>query len=113
MATKTFTAYRELPFEVEYNYYAPSLGSRDSYGVPLEPDEPAAVEICSVTLYGIEVLNVLPKNIIRELEEQAMKEVEESIQSHEEEKVEGSIQSREEEKADYLYEQWKEGRLKE
>ena len=50
---------------------------------------------------GIDVLHVLPKNIIRELEEQAMEEVEEAIQSYEEDK------------ADYLYEQWKKGRLKE
>jgi hypothetical protein len=35
---------------VEFTYYKGSKGSRDSFGVPLEPDEPPSVEIDSVYL---------------------------------------------------------------
>ena len=35
---------------VEFTYYKGSKGSRDSFGVPLEPDEPPSVEIESVEI---------------------------------------------------------------
>lgn len=37
---------------VTYEAYPPSRGKRDRYGVPLEPDEDAAIEIESVTDEG-------------------------------------------------------------
>lgn len=33
---------------VNYHYYPPSLGKRDSYGVPIEPDEDAQVEVMNI-----------------------------------------------------------------
>lgn len=48
--------WQELIVAVEYGYSRASRGSRDRYGCPLEPDEPASTEIQSVTdEYGHEV----------------------------------------------------------
>lgn len=38
----------ERDIEVEYNIIPASKGSRDSYGVPMEPDESADIEILQV-----------------------------------------------------------------
>ena len=39
-----------ISFEVDYKITPACRGSRDSYGVPLEPDEPAEIEIQSIEL---------------------------------------------------------------
>lgn len=39
---------KELEVEVQFNYYGGCRGSRDRYGVPLEPDYPPKVEILRV-----------------------------------------------------------------
>lgn len=39
----------ETTYTVEYTFYKGCRGSRDSYGVPLEPDDPAEIEITRVT----------------------------------------------------------------
>lgn len=39
-----------LELEVTFAYYPSSKGCRDSYGVPLEPDEDESIEIQNVVL---------------------------------------------------------------
>ena len=39
-----------LTLEVKYTYHKAHRGMRDSFGVPMEPDEPAEVEIEAVML---------------------------------------------------------------
>lgn len=51
----------EATYEVEWTYHPPVRGARDSLGgvwgagPPLEPDEPAEVEIVDVALQGIRI----------------------------------------------------------
>lgn len=42
-------AWQEVEVLVEYEYERACRGVRDSYGAPLEPDEPAGVEIIAAT----------------------------------------------------------------
>lgn len=42
-------SWQEINLEVEYRYSKGMRGSRDRWGVPLEPDDPEEVEIQSVT----------------------------------------------------------------
>lgn len=42
-------SWQEIDLEVEYHYSKGMRGSRDRWGVPLEPDDPEEVEIQSVT----------------------------------------------------------------
>lgn len=42
-------------FEVEYTITPGSRGSRDGFGVPLEPDDPGELNIDSITFSGIDI----------------------------------------------------------
>lgn len=44
----------EITLQVEAEYHPTSCGHRDSLGAPEEPDEPAYIEILSVTFNGAE-----------------------------------------------------------
>jgi len=46
--TVTMTITREFTVEVEYDITPEERGSRDSLGVPMEPDYSASIEIISV-----------------------------------------------------------------
>lgn len=37
--------YKEFDLEITYNYIKGGRGQRDSYGVPIEPDDPGEIEI--------------------------------------------------------------------
>jgi hypothetical protein len=52
--TKTF--YVEIEVEVSFTYHKAIPGHRDKYGAPEEPDEPAYVEIDSVTYDGKDII---------------------------------------------------------
>jgi hypothetical protein len=54
--------------EVTYCYIPPYRGARDSLGVPMEPDEPGAIEIERVEYNGIDVTNLLGERGIEEIE---------------------------------------------
>jgi hypothetical protein len=45
----TGTSWQEIELAVEYGWQRPYRGARDSYGAPLEPDDPGGGEILSVT----------------------------------------------------------------
>ena len=45
--------------EVEFTYHSASKGSRDSFGCPLEPDEPESFEIDSVICLGYDITEYL------------------------------------------------------
>ena len=42
----------EIELEVDFDYNRACRGSRDRYGVPLEPDDPESIDINTVTLDG-------------------------------------------------------------
>lgn len=44
----TELSYQEITLEIEYTYLRSYRGARDRFGVPLEPDEDAYIEIESV-----------------------------------------------------------------
>jgi len=66
----------EVAVKIEYTYHKSSKGSRDSYGVPMEPDEPALVEIGNMYIesndafIGIE----LPAGLVEDFEEEILNE---------------------------------------
>lgn len=55
---------RGVPLEVEYDYSPPSKGSRNSMGVPEEPDYPAEFDINEVTLGGYEIMCLMSDEAI-------------------------------------------------
>lgn len=58
---------RGIEMEVEYEYIRACRGARDSYGVPLEPDEPEDVEIETVSIGGEDVTAILKEEIFAEI----------------------------------------------
>ena len=52
---------REVQLIVNYYYYPPAKGGRNEYGVPIEPDEGAVVEVVNIrTREGQDPMLVLP-----------------------------------------------------
>jgi len=47
---KTDIFWEKLGLSVEFDYTAPCRGSRDRYGVQMEPDLGAEIDLCSVTI---------------------------------------------------------------
>lgn len=58
-------------FEVHYEYYPEDIALR-IHGIQAEPDYPAMTEITSVTLLGIEVVDMLSEAILEDIEEEIM-----------------------------------------
>jgi hypothetical protein len=48
-----------IEVEVCYAFYPPCRGSRDRYGVPLEPDEDSSVEIQSISIAGQDITEIV------------------------------------------------------
>lgn len=73
MTENTMTINKEFPLEVRYTFYPACQGARDSLGgvrgagPPLEPDEPASVEIDDVILLGHSVIEDMSDSDIEEL----------------------------------------------
>lgn len=63
----------EIPVEVSFTYWPPSRGSRDKFGVPLEPDYPAEIEVQAVLHDGEDILLTLSEEQIQRLEEECLK----------------------------------------
>lgn len=56
----TVTDIHGMEVTVEYLYIPPYRGERDRFGVPLEPDEPASIEIQSViTAKGEDITDII------------------------------------------------------
>lgn len=82
----TSTQYLEFPLEVQYSAYPFRNGSRDSYGVPLEPDEPSYIEIEDVLLNNISIVHILTdkeiNKLITDIEATLMDEYEPEYEGH-------------------------------
>ena len=68
---------RGIEMEVEYEYIKACRGARDSYGVPLEPDEPEDIEIETVSIGGEDVTAMLKEEVFAEIVDAITKELEE------------------------------------
>lgn len=66
-----------IEMEVEYEYTRACRGARDSYGVPLEPEEPEDVEIETVSIGGEDVTAILRDEVFPEIVDAITKELEE------------------------------------
>ena len=64
----------EYLFDVTVDYAPPCLGARDSYRVPLEPDEVASISVNSIRMEGSEqdILEILSPNMVEKIEEEAL-----------------------------------------
>lgn len=60
----------EVDITFDYEFIAAAKGSTNEYGVPIEPDEPASVEITSIKI-GDSVIE-LPEELMNELEEELL-----------------------------------------
>jgi len=70
------TITREIEIEVEYTPHRACRGRTDGrYGPPLEPDEPAGIEIESVSIAGSTTRFELTEDEEREIEEQICDEL--------------------------------------
>lgn len=58
---------RGIEMDVEYEYTKACRGARDSYGVPLEPDEPEDIEVETVSIGGEDVTAMLKKEVFAEI----------------------------------------------
>jgi hypothetical protein len=77
----TGTVYRgdqEIAVEVEYSHSAGSSGSRDSFGAPIEPDEPADVELGAVTALDSDLEIELTPEEAQEFYEKAADDLQEN-----------------------------------
>ena len=63
--------------EVDYSYIGGMRGSRDRYGIPEEPDEEPYCELESVTLGGVELVDVLPECILNDLASECLEKAQE------------------------------------
>ena len=63
---------------VDYSYIGGMRGSRDRYGIPEEPDDDPYCEIESVTLGGVELVDVLPECIRTDLAQESLEHAEEN-----------------------------------
>lgn len=63
-----------IEVRVQARFMKGCRGSRDSFGVPLEPDEPDHFEIDSVTLNGLEIIGALDEETLRQIQEQLFDE---------------------------------------
>ena len=63
--------------EVDYSYIGGMRGSRDRYGIAEEPDEDEYCDVESVTLGGVELVDVLPECILTDLAQESLEHAEE------------------------------------
>ena len=62
-----------IPFDVKVDYSPPWRGSQDRFGVPLEPDDAADVNITSICVEGTgyELCDILYEGFLLEAEQEA------------------------------------------
>jgi len=61
----------EIDFTVSFIYSPPLRGSRDLYGVPLEPDEPEQAEIQTITLEGstVDLIDIIDRSVFDSIQQ--------------------------------------------
>jgi hypothetical protein len=64
-------------FEVGFEYAPARRGSRDGDGIQLEPDEPEYVELNSVIFICVEVVSIICKDILGQIEEKVLERLKE------------------------------------
>ena len=70
--------YQELECEVEFDYTPECKGSKNEYGVPMEPDCPAEVDINSVIWRGIELVDKLTADELKSIESEVWESIQQS-----------------------------------
>lgn len=75
LETKIWKEPEDIDVTIEFIYHGAHFGSRDSLGVPLEPDEPAFVDICSIRDINGDEIEVDDKEYA-ELEKKCIEEIE-------------------------------------
>ncbi len=65
-----------LPVIVSYIYYAGAPAQCEMGGLDIVPEEPASVEIMSLTVYGADILTGIPELVLRELEQRILEDYE-------------------------------------
>lgn len=58
-----------VTLEAFYTYVPLLRGRREALGVPVEPDEPASVDLIALSLGGLPVLHMIPEAVLREIEQ--------------------------------------------
>lgn len=61
--------------EVEFDYYPGYRGRRDSMGVPEEPDEGPEVDVTKATVQGVNILDLMSTESLREIERRVLSEL--------------------------------------
>lgn len=61
-----------IELEVDFEYNAAERGFRDSWGAPIEPDYPESVDINSVMLGETDIIDLLSKKALAEIEERVL-----------------------------------------
>ena len=74
----TFKTEINVDVTVHFTYSKGVKGTRDKFGVPQEPDDDPEVEVTSVKVGDVDVLESLPKPCVDSLVEEAWDEVREA-----------------------------------
>ena len=64
-----------VKLEVEFDYYPGYRGKRDSMGVPEEPDEGPEVDVTKATVQGVNILDLMSTESLREIERRVLIEL--------------------------------------
>lgn len=64
-----------ISLEVEFDYYPGYRGKRDSLGVPEEPDEGPEVDVTKATVQGVNILDLMSTESLREIERRVLSEL--------------------------------------
>lgn len=64
-----------VKLEVEFDYYPGYRGKRDSMGVPEEPDEGPEVDVTKATVQGVNILDLMSTESLREIERRVLSEL--------------------------------------
>ena len=74
----------EHSLECEVDFTPFSLGSFEPGGLQIEPDCPAAMEVCSAKLNGIEILEMLSPVFVKAIEQKAWDKIADEQQEYDE-----------------------------
>ena len=66
---------RHLPMKIRYTAYGPHKAQCEAGGLEIVPAEPASVEIMSLSVYGVDLLQDIPEAYLRKLEERVLEEI--------------------------------------
>jgi len=73
--------FQGVPMTVEYTYHPGTHGARDRFGVPLEPDEPATIEISDVRVADVDVWTLIEDDV-EKIEDLIMQQKESEYDEH-------------------------------